>query len=97
MEGVITGVKEQLRSANPFALGDSADAEARAKLTALIDRLDQGIGLTLVLDDAAGNSWCSAADEVLHYERTFDQNEELGINDMRVEGYEEEQEQQGRE
>jgi zinc finger protein len=25
------------------------------------------------------------------YERTFDQNEELGINDMRLEGYEDDE------
>lgn len=26
--------------------------------------------------------------KVEHYERTFDQNEELGLNDMKTEGYE---------
>lgn len=29
--------------------------------------------------------------EVIHYERSWDQNEMLGINDMKVEGYEHEE------
>jgi len=54
---------------------------------------------TIVLDDPAGNSYVQnvyAPEEdpeltVELYERNFEQNEELGLNDMKVEGYEEEQ------
>ena len=53
---------------------------------------------TFVLDDPAGNSYMQnlyAPDDdpemkIEKYQRTFDQNEELGLNDMKVEGYGEE-------
>lgn len=52
---------------------------------------------TLILDDPLANSYLQnlyAPDpdpnmEVVTYYRTWDQNEELGLNDMKVEGYEE--------
>ncbi|EGN96702.1 hypothetical protein SERLA73DRAFT_111372 [Serpula lacrymans var. lacrymans S7.3] len=51
---------------------------------------------TLILDDPLANSYVQnlyAPDpdpnmEIMTYERTWQQNEELGINDMKVEGYE---------
>lgn len=52
---------------------------------------------TLVLDDPAGNSFVQALTDVftddknleIHkYTRSFEQNEELGLNDMKVENYE---------
>ena len=52
----------------------------------------------MILDDPAGNSYVQAfADDgksdsnlrIIHYTRSFEQNEELGLNDMKVEGYEE--------
>ena len=53
----------------------------------------------LVLDDPAGNSYIqnvNAPDddpqlEIIDYERTFEQNEDLGLNQMMTEGYEEEE------
>ena len=52
---------------------------------------------TLILDDPAGNSYVQnvyAPDDdpeltIENYERTFEQNDELGLNDMKTEGYEE--------
>ena len=52
---------------------------------------------TLILDDPLANSYLQnlyAPDpdpnmDVVTYDRTWDQNEELGLNDMKVEGYEE--------
>lgn len=52
---------------------------------------------TLIIDDPLGNSYLQnlyAPDPdpnmtVEMYDRTFDQNEELGLNDIKVEGYEE--------
>uniref|UniRef100_A0A8B9WJ64 Zinc finger protein 259 n=1 Tax=Bos mutus grunniens TaxID=30521 RepID=A0A8B9WJ64_BOSMU len=49
-----------------------------------------------IMDDPAGNSYLqnvyAPEDDpemkVEHYKRTFDQNEELGLNDMKTEGYE---------
>lgn len=54
--------------------------------------------VTVVLDDPAGNSYVQAlVDEgvvdpnlrIFRYHRSFEQNEELGLNDMKTEGYEE--------
>jgi len=88
VEGLIDHIKNQLKESNPFGVGDSASQETRSKLTALIARLDNMIGLTIILDDPTGNTYVEKADDVVRYERTFEQNEDLGINDMRVEGYE---------
>jgi len=51
---------------------------------------------TLILDDPLGNSYLQnlyapepdPAMTTEEYERTFDQNESLGLNDMRLEDYE---------
>ena len=53
------------------------------------------LGISIILDDPAGNSYLQniyapepdPEMEVVHYERTFDQNEELGLNDIKVENY----------
>lgn len=54
--------------------------------------------VTLILDDPTGNSYIQALTDdgaadpnlrIIRYHRSFDQNEELGLNDMKVEGYEE--------
>jgi zinc finger protein len=53
---------------------------------------------TLILDDPLANSYLQniyAPDpdpnmQTEAYDRTWDQNEELGLNDMKVEGYEDE-------
>jgi zinc finger protein len=52
---------------------------------------------TVILDDPLANSYIQniyAPDPdpnmtIEAYDRTFDQNEELGLNDIKVEGYEE--------
>ena len=50
---------------------------------------------SLVLDDPAGNSMILPLDPpdsaltVERYERSFEQNEELGLNDMNTENYQE--------
>lgn len=54
--------------------------------------------VTIVLDDPTGNSYVQALTDddcadpnlrIIKYHRSHEQNEELGINDMMVEGYEE--------
>lgn len=54
--------------------------------------------ITLILDDPAGNSYIeSLADDgepdprlrIIKYHRSYEQNEELGLNDIKTEGYEE--------
>jgi zinc finger protein len=59
----------------------------------------------LILDDPLANSYLQnlyAPDEdpnmtVEWYERSWEQNEELGLNDIKVEGYEEDHEQEEKE
>lgn len=54
-------------------------------------------GTRIIFDDPAGNSYLQNVYapeddpemEVVHYERTFEHNEELGLNDMKVENYQE--------
>lgn len=68
-----------------------------------LDQLDEATAgntpFTLVLDDPAGNSFVQSLEDdykddaslkIERYTRSFDQNEELGLNDMKVENYEEE-------
>jgi len=69
-------------------------AEFTAKLTDVIKGRRLG-DIHLILDDPAGNSYLQnvyAPDDdpemvVEHYERTFEHNEELGLNDMNVDNY----------
>lgn len=53
--------------------------------------------ITLVLDDPSGNSYVQALTDdgslddrlkIFKYTRSYDQNEELGINDMKTDDYE---------
>lgn len=54
--------------------------------------------VTIILDDPTGNSYVQALTDdgttdpnlrIIKYHRSHEQNEELGLNDMKVEGYEE--------
>ena len=62
IEGLIDHMKQQLTESNPFGIGDSASSESRERMQSLIQKLDNMIGLTIILNDPAGNSWCSQAD-----------------------------------
>lgn len=87
VEGLIENMKEQLKASNPFIGGDSVPAEIRDRFENLQKELDNLIGRTLILDDPCGNSFIQGADKVEPYERTWQQNEDLGINDMKTEDY----------
>ena len=59
--------------------------------------LDGGKEITMIFDDPTGNSYVQALSDdgksdpnlrIFRYHRSFEQNEELGLNDMKVEGYE---------
>ena len=101
VEGLLSQIREQLERQAPFFLGDSALEEERNKFQARLDRLGTAIQLkepfTLVLDDPAGNSYIQSLAAPVNdsrlqkefYTRTYEQNEELGLNDMRVENYQE--------
>ncbi|KAI6227494.1 ZPR1 zinc finger domain protein [Aphelenchoides fujianensis] len=101
VEGLLIATKEQLKEQSAFFFGDSAESDTRPKLDAIFAALDEVVALkraaTLVLDDPAGNSYIqSISDEGEDvrltkdfYTRNFEQNDELGINDMRTENYQE--------
>lgn len=104
LEGLLTNVLEQIEKNSMFGNSGGGDAlapdikermkEFKRKYQ---DCIDGKTKFTVVLDDPAGNSYMQnvyAPEEdpelkVEHYERTFDQDEDLGLNDMKVEGYEE--------
>jgi len=106
VEGLLSLARDNLKESNPFAVGDSSTETAKTKYTEFIAHLDKIIAgeepFTFILDDPLGNSYVqslyapdpdpSMVEE--EYDRTFEQNEEFGLNDMKTEGYEEEEVQQ---
>ncbi|KAF9300833.1 nucleolar zinc-finger protein [Mortierella antarctica] len=97
-EGLLRQVHDELSSKVPHESEDQP--ERRRVFTKFLDKLEQVMSLeikcTLILDDPLGNSYLQnlyapepdPAMTIEEYERTFEQNEALGLNDMRLEGYE---------
>ncbi|KAI3369306.1 hypothetical protein L3Q82_007557 [Scortum barcoo] len=102
LEGLLKDIKELIVSKNPFICGDSSNTDRVQKLRDFGGKIDKIIAgempVHVVLDDPAGNSYLQnvyAPDPdpemtVEKYTRTFEQNEELGLNDMKTENYSEE-------
>ncbi|KAM8868487.1 zinc finger protein ZPR1 [Synchiropus picturatus] len=100
LEGLLTDIKTLTVSQNQFVFGDSGTADQMEKLKAFEEKLNKIIAgemdAHVVLDDPAGNSYLQNVyapepDPEMtteKYQRTFEQNEELGLNDMKTEGYE---------
>lgn len=98
IEGLFDDIKKTVEK-NPFTTGDSAFGKAKENIINFTNKIDSIVAgklpCKLVLDDPTGNSYLqnpNAPDEdpqveVTKYERTFEQNEDLGLNDMVVEGY----------
>ncbi|XP_015610065.1 zinc finger protein ZPR1 [Cephus cinctus] len=98
VEGVIAATKDQLLSSTAFT-GDSSDPEVSRRMDYFIsqlqDVLDGKKEISLILDDPAGNSYIQSLSDdgpddrlkITKYERNYEQNEELGLNDMKVENY----------
>ncbi|KAJ8704744.1 hypothetical protein PYW07_011932 [Mythimna separata] len=98
-EGLISATAAQLRDC-PGALGDAPGLH-RARLDRFVERVEEVLrgerAVTLVLDDPAGNSYVQslardpaapdAGLKITRYTRSYEQNEELGLNDMRTEDY----------
>ncbi|XP_032369546.1 zinc finger protein ZPR1 [Etheostoma spectabile] len=101
LEGLLKDIKDLIISKNPFMCGDSCTADRQQKLNAFGDKIDKimagEMDVHVVLDDPAGNSYVQnvyAPDPdpeitIEKYTRTFEQNEDLGLNDMKTEGYQE--------
>lgn len=100
LEGLLKDIKDLIVSKNPFICGDSSSTDQMQKLSDFGKKIDKIIagdmmGIHFILDDPAGNSYLQnvyAPDPdpemtVEKYMRTFEQNEDLGLNDMQTEGY----------
>uniref|UniRef100_A0A131Y240 Putative c4-type zn-finger protein n=1 Tax=Ixodes ricinus TaxID=34613 RepID=A0A131Y240_IXORI len=99
VEGLLEEMRAQLSRENPFFQGDSAPEGRRLRMGTVVDRLGRAargeLPVTLVLDDPCGNSHVQSlcapdpdpALTVVRYQRSFEQDEALGLNDIRTEGY----------
>lgn len=100
VEGILTAMKEQL-AGNDVMFHDSSDEAVKQRFQGFVEKFQEIINLqssaTLILDDPAGNSYVQSlldndeADEklkIIKYERSYEQNEELGLNDIKTENYE---------
>ncbi|KAF9653346.1 zinc-finger protein zpr1 [Thelephora ganbajun] len=97
LEGILDQVYEEL-SEKVFA-GDSVDSDDRSNFEEFLSNLkavkNAERPFTLILDDPLANSYLQnlyAPDpdpnmEVVVYDRSWDQNEELGLNDIKVDNY----------
>ncbi|KAK7083732.1 nucleolar zinc-finger protein [Halocaridina rubra] len=98
LEGLLMDIRNDLEN-NPFLSGDATDSNRKAVLEKLIADLQKVVNgqlnVTFIMKDPAGNSYLQnlyAPDSdpemtVEDYERTFEENESLGLNDMKTEGY----------
>ncbi|GAA5905998.1 zinc finger-containing protein ZPR1 [Sporobolomyces salmoneus] len=109
LEGLLNQVYEEL-DASSFAKGDAAAAGAGTRqsgmdsfLTNLKKAINVEMPFTVILDDPMANSFVQSLyapdpDPQLHeesYERSFEQNEELGLNDIKTENYAPQEEEEG--
>lgn len=100
-EGLLLALSDQLANVGPFLLGDSTPQDEKAKkLAFIIEQLKliasgKRLGVSFELKDPAGNSYVQnlyAPDpdpelEVIDYERTPEENDDLGITDMNTTNY----------
>ncbi|KAI9506960.1 ZPR1 zinc-finger domain-containing protein [Coemansia spiralis] len=101
IEGLLRQVHDELDRKASFIGGDSAESEKRGRFQEFLAKLDRAANgeifpLTLTLDDPMAHSYIQniyAPDPdpnmtTEDYERTFEQNEDLGLNDINVDSYE---------
>lgn len=104
IEGLLTQVRDDLKSSifdADVGGGDSMPSGEKARWTAFFDKLDTaidgGLPFTIVLTDPLASSYVQSftapePDPQLateEYERTEEEEEDLGLRDIKVEGYEE--------
>ncbi|KAI5081833.1 hypothetical protein GOP47_0001576 [Adiantum capillus-veneris] len=95
VEGLLQQISERLKGMNQFCLGDSAMATDKHKWREFEEKMKKLLNMeapwTLILDDPLANSFIAPItdtiqdDVQLHsdeYERTWQENEDLGLNDM---------------
>jgi len=96
VEGVLEKMLESLEGDNPF-VGDSSDPNYKSNFTAFIDKLkackEGKMPFTMILRDPLSNCFIQNPNHpqpdpivtAVEYERTFEENEELGLNDIKTE------------
>ncbi|PWA83213.1 Zinc finger, ZPR1-type [Artemisia annua] len=95
VEGLVTKISESLERVHGFTFGDSLDEDKRRIWLDFRERLVKLLSIeepwTLILDDALANSFIAPVTDDIkddrqltfdEYERSWEQNEELGLNDM---------------
>ena len=96
IEGLLNQVLEELHSRVFSETSDSMDSATKTNWTTffarLQDAIDGKIPFTVVMEDPLGGSYIQnvyAPDndpnmEIEEFERSYEQNEDLGLNDMKV-------------
>ena len=104
VEGLLTQVRDQLHGQifdvgnEDFQGGDSMPTDTKAQWDAFFGKMNKALKVemefSLILEDPLANSFVQLLkdndDQVIseEYERSEEEMEELGLNDMKVEGYE---------
>jgi zinc finger protein len=103
VEGILTQVRDDLKSSifDGGDGGDSMDTSSKSKWTEFFEKLSSAINgevkFTIILEDPLASSYVQsftapAPDpkiKIEDYERTEEEKESLGLNDMQTENYEE--------
>jgi len=100
VEGLLVGIKDDIHG-NQFFYGDSGVDSAKERVKQFIERMEalitgKELPWTLIIEDPVANSYLQnyyAPDpdpnmNVEEYDRSFEENEELGLNDIKTENYE---------
>jgi len=95
LEGILVKIHHELSKNVSFGFGDSATSEDSQKMKTFLGRLREcrhvSEPFTFILDDPLANSFISSFQDndpqliTVDYERTHEQNDELGILDMVLE------------
>jgi zinc finger protein len=102
VEGLLQKIISNIKD-TAFTQGDSGDSEEKSKFEDFIKRIenikDNFEPFTLIIDDPSANSFIFSINhenpendknlKIEDYERSWEQNEDLGLNNMIVENYEE--------
>ena len=101
VEGLLSQVLDELSSRSEFLTGDSAETAAKGRFSSFLDNLKAVISgerfpVTLILSDPLANSHLQnpyAPDpdpnmKIEEFDRTFQDNEDWGLNDINVDDYE---------
>jgi len=99
VEGLLAGIRDDLTKTSAFMSGDSGDGETKGRFSKFLSDMDDLISgkepFTLIVEDPVANSYILSLyapepDPQLteeEYDRTWDEDEDLGLNDINTENY----------